>query len=213
MKNIWSWMAWRKLGRPKPGGLTVHARGSFAFEEGAELVGRLTRSFGGLSRLTCLDLGCGPAETPIARQVLEIPWRRLISVEAFLPYLNQLRQKTARAARHDIREIRIEQIFEDLAPGEADLALLLDVLEHFPARDAYRLIVKLEKFVTRGIVLFSPVGRIEQEDLDANALQRHQSFWHPEDWIKLGYDVEVFEGFHGQLNPPATAAWAIKKIS
>lgn len=213
MKKLWSWIARQKIGRPQPGRLVTHPHGSFAFEEGADLTQRLTRHFGDLSRLTCIDLGCGPAETPIARQVLEIPWRRLVSVEAFLPYVNRLKQKTVRATRHDIQEIRIEKIFEDQLAGETDIALLIDVLEHFTPREAYKLLAKLEKFVNRGIVLFSPVGHVEQEELDANVLQRHRSFWQPEDWVRLGYDVEVYEGFHGQLSPPATAAWAIKKTS
>jgi 2-polyprenyl-3-methyl-5-hydroxy-6-metoxy-1,4-benzoquinol methylase len=203
-------MAWQKLGRPAAGQVTMHPKGSYTFEQGAEVIKRLEGAFGDLSRLTCLDLGCGPSETVVASQVLQIPWRRLISVEAFMPYVYKLRQKTAAAKRHDIHEIHIEDIFEEMVAGEAQVALLIDVLEHFPQRDALRLLARLEKFVSRGVVIFSPVGHVEQEDLDGNALQRHRSFWQPEDWARLGYDVNVYEAFHGMLNPPATAAWAIK---
>lgn len=212
MQALWDWMTWRKIGRPAKGGIVVHGRNSYPFEAGAELTGRLTEAFGDLSRLTCLDLGCGPGDTAIARQTLEIPWRRLISVEAFLPYVNRLRQKTPRAARHDIFEMRIEKVFDEIAPGEADVALLIDVLEHFPRRPALDLLARLERHVRRGVVLFSPVGHVTQEDLDGNMLQRHRSFWRPEDWARLGYAVEVYEGFHGHMTPPATAAWAIKVL-
>ncbi len=31
--------------------------------------------------------------------------------------------------------------------------------------------------------------------------------------FSLGYEVEVYEGFHGHHTPPDSAAWAIKKLS
>ncbi|MCL5270396.1 MAG: hypothetical protein M1457_07580 [bacterium] len=200
------------MGRPAAGRILTHPLDTFPFAEGAELTRRLEGIFGDLTRLTCMDLGCGPADTVIARQVLEIPWRRLISVEAFIPYVYRLREKTVRAAHHDIREVRIESIFSTFVAREADLALMIDVLEHFPRREALRLLVQLETFVSRGIVLFVPIGDVPQDDLDQNALQRHRSRWQPEELARLGYEVEVYEGFHGQLTPPATAAWAIKRL-
>lgn len=212
MDRFWLWWTWRKLGRPAPGGIVDYPALTFHFEEGAELTRRLEQRFGDPTRLSVIDLGCGPAESVVSRQILEAPWRRLVSVEAFLPYLNKLRQKDARAARHEIHAIRIEQIFSDLTPGECDLALMIDVLEHFPRREALALLRRLERFVNRGIVLFTPVGVVEQGELDGNALQRHRSTWQPAELARLGYDVEVYHGFHGQLNPPATAAWAIKRL-
>ena len=213
MKNFWLWWTWRTMGRPAPGRIVRHPTLTYTFEDGAELPRRLEGVFGDLSRLGAIDLGCGPAESAVARQVLEVPWRRLVSIEAFLPYLNKLREKTARAARHDVYPMRIQQIFGELPAREFDVALMIDVLEHFPQREGLRLLTRLERFAGRGIVLFSPVGLVAQDELDDNALQRHRSAWRPEDWARLGYDVEVYEGFHGQLTPPATAAWAIKRLA
>lgn len=212
MNNFWMWWTWRSLGRPEPGRIVTHPRNTFPFEAGAELTGRMEAAFGDLSRLSVIDLGCGPGETVIARQILGAPFRRLVSVEAFLPYLNKLREKTSRAGRHDIHSMRIQQVFGEFLPGEIDVAVMIDVLEHFPRREALKILARLEKFVKKGIILFSPVGDVGQDDLDGNALQRHLSAWQPEDWARLGYDVEVYEAFHGQLDPPATAAWAIKKL-
>ncbi|HOE95083.1 MAG TPA: class I SAM-dependent methyltransferase [Candidatus Sumerlaeota bacterium] len=204
-----TWARWR-LGRPAPGPIRVHPVGGFTFEDGAELTQRLTAAFGDLAGLSCLDLGAGPGETVIARQILDIPWARLASVEAFHPYLNKLRQRQAAARRHEVLDCRIEHVFGRFRAGEFDLALLIDVLEHFSRRDAVDLLLRLERFVNRGVVIFAPVGIVEQDELDANALQRHRSHWLAEDWSRLGYQVEVYEAFHGQLSPPATAAWAIK---
>ena len=137
----------------------------------------------------------------------------MVSVEAFEPYLNKLKEKTVCAANHEIYPMRIEQIFNRLAVRHFDLVLLIDVIEHLPRRRALDLIVRLNQFAQRGIVIFSPIGRVEQEDLDDNDLQRHRSFWKASDWSRLGYDVEVCEGFHGFLDPPASAAWAIKVLA
>ena len=61
-----------------------------------------------------------------------------------------------------------------------------------------------------GAAIFLPIGRVEQEPYDDNELQRHLSHWGAKDLARLGYDVTVYEGLHGQLDPPADAAWAIK---
>ena len=212
MSTLWDWMTWLKLGRPARGAIRVHPRGSFAFEAGAELARRLEEAFGDLTNLCCADLGCGPAESVIAAQTLQIPWRRLISVEAFPPYVERLRQKSVRAAHHEIHAVRIDEIFDLLGPRPVDVVLLIDVLEHFPRRAALRLLARLEGLARRGIVVFSPIGDVGQDELDGNDLQRHRSMWRPEDWARLGYAVEVYEGFHGQLTPPADAAWAIKQM-
>jgi 2-polyprenyl-3-methyl-5-hydroxy-6-metoxy-1,4-benzoquinol methylase len=200
------------MGWPRRGAVTVHRAGTFAYEQGAEFTARVTGAFGPAEELTVLDLGCGPGETDIARQVLGAPWRRLIQVEAFGPYAGVMRAKTPAAATRELHEMRIPEIFGAIAAGEADIAVMNDVLEHFERGEALALLRRLERFVRRGIVLFSPVGEVAQEPYDGNELQRHRSFWEAEDWARLGYDVEVYEAFHGQLDPPATAAWAIKKL-
>jgi hypothetical protein len=202
---------WR-LGRPARGRLVVRARGSFAFEDGAEVAARLAGVFGDLSKLSAIDLGCGPVATPIAQGVFNVPWRRLVSVELFPPYLEALRAKRPAAAAHEIWPMDIRQATRALTPGQADLAIMIDVLEHQTRRQGLDLLVLLERRARLGVVLFSPLGDVPQDDLDGNALQRHRSAWRAEDWLRLGYDVESYEAFHGQLSPPADAAWAIKKF-
>ena len=208
---IWDWIARCRIGWPDAGAIRIHARNHFRFEKGADLTGRLGGAFGDLAKLSCIDLGCGKGDSVIARQILDIPWRRLVSVEAFEPYLEVMRGRTVRAGQHDLLETRIEDALDRFAPGEIDVALLIDVIEHFKRRDAMRLLVRLERLVTRGIVLFFPLGDVVQDELDDNILQHHLSFWEPGDMARLGYDVEVYEAFHGQLDPPPSAAWAIKR--
>jgi hypothetical protein len=212
MRSLHHFLARCRLGWPAPGRLTVHRRGAFAFEEGAEVPARLAARFGDLAELSAIDLGCGPVATPIAQAVFDVPWRRLVSVELFPPYLEALRAKTPAAREHQILELDIERVVDTLPAGRLDLALMIDVLEHLPHGRALRLLARLERFVRRGIVIFSPVGEVPQDDVDGNTLQRHRSVWLPDDWLRLGYDVELYEAFHGHLTPPADAAWAIKRM-
>ncbi len=198
------------MGCPSKGLLTYNARGSFTFEQGAEFESRVRARFGDLSRMCCLDLGCGPGETVIARDILRLPWQRLISIDAFGPYVEKIRMKSSGAKQHDIHHLRVENPFPFLEGIDVDLVLLIDVLEHLARRDALKLLCRLEKKARRGVVLFSPTGQVRQGALDGNRFQRHRSFWEADDWLRLGYDVEVYEKFHGHLDPPETAAWATK---
>lgn len=203
--------AWFRLGRPKAGRIDSHERFSYPFEEGIELSARLTSVFGDLNRISAIDLGAGSGESPIAANILSIPWRRLVSVEAFPPYLSKLHEKHSAAVRHDIFGGRIEHVFHEFKPGEIDVALLIDVLEHFSRWQAFTLISQLRRFCRLGVAIFLPVGKLAQEPFDENELQRHRSFWEARDLARLGFNVEVYEGVHGHLTPPASAAWAIKR--
>jgi hypothetical protein len=200
-----------RMGRPAAGRLTVHPWGTFCFEDGAEVAGRLRERFGDLTALSAIDLGCGPVATPVARAVFDIPWQSLVSVEAFAPYLEELRGKQAAAAAHRILAMDINDAIASIPDGEIDVVLMIDVLEHLPRGRALRLLTRLERFARLGVAIFSPVGDVPQDAIDGNELQRHRSTWQPEDWLRLGYDVEVYNAFHGQLTPPADAAWALKK--
>lgn len=204
-------LAWFRLGRPKAGTVTEHERLTYKFEQGIEIEARLEKVFGDPGVLRVADLGAGTGESQIACQILEIPWRRLVSIEAHVPYANKLRAKKAKAERHDVLAGRVGQIFEEYKQGELDVALLIDVIEHFDRRRALALLHRLESFFVRGAILFAPLGRVSQEPYDGNPLQRHRSSWSERDFARLGYSVEVYRGLHGQKTPPVDAAWAIKR--
>jgi len=204
-------IAWLRMGRPKRGSVTSHEALTYPYEEGIETADRLAADFGDPGKLTVADLGAGPGESDLAARILDIPWRRLISVEAFIPYVDKLRAKKARAERHDILTGQVDHVFDEFKPGEIDLALLIDVLEHFPRWEALALLRRLESFFARGVVIFLPLGKVVQAPYDENELQRHRSSWTGRDLARLGYTVTVYGGLHGHLTPPADAAWAIKR--
>lgn len=132
-------------------------------------------------------------------------------MEAHEPSVRELRSRPCAAASHEIVHGRIEEVFEKFRPGEIELGLMIDVLEHFTRAEALGLLRRFESFFARGVVIFVPLGAVEQGALDGNELQRHRSFWRASDLARFGYDVEVCEAFHGHLDPPADAAWAIKR--
>lgn len=212
MSILQRYYRWR-FGHPAPGEIIEHERLTYPFETGAEAIRRIEGIFGPSASLCAADLGCGPATSHIANQIISAPWKRLISVEAFPPYAAQLRLRKAAAADHLLIEERIEQFARRLHSHDVDIAIMVDVLEHFPKRKAFELLLQLERGVKRGIVLFLPLGRVEQEEYDQNPLQRHWSFWESSELAAFGYNISLYRGLHGQLNPPADAGWAIKRIS
>jgi len=198
-------------GRPQPGRLTLHESSENEFNNAVELAKRIEDLFGPPNKLRVADLGCGACSTPVGEQVLKIPFRRLISVEAFIPYIHQLKTKDSVAQTHDIMEGRIENVIEDFKLDDVDVVFLIEVLEHFSRKDALKLLGRLEKICRKGIMIFSPLGEIHREPKDQNALQRYRSSWTREDFAKLGYDVDVYQGFYRGFEPPLDAAWAVKK--
>ena len=155
-------VTWFKLGRPRLGDVTIHKKNTYKFEEGAEVEKRLAAVFGPLHLVSAADLGCGPGESAIAKQILKIPWKRLVSVEAFIPYLNKLQTKDVAAERHDVFNGRIQDAFREYRPRELEVGLMIDVLEHFPRGEALNLLASAEKVFSRGFVIFVPLGEVEQ---------------------------------------------------
>mgnify|MGYP006284683169 FL=1 len=207
IQDLWARM---HLGWPSLGRITSHPEDSYEHGQACEAVERIQATFGDLSRLTCLDLGAGSGDSAIARQIHEVPWRRLISVEVFMPHISRLRQKDVRAERHDIHQCRIQEVFDELVAREADVALLINVLEHMPRRDGLRLLMRLEEFVGRGVVIFWPIGKVRNISTEGNALEQPRSAWKPHQLARLCYDVDVYEGYTHSDRRSLAGAWALK---
>lgn len=201
-----------RLGWPGRGPIEKLARGTYTFEQGIEFTNRFREEFGDPAARSVADLGAGSGESEIARRIMGTAFARLVSVEPFAPYLEKLERRRSRAALHEIFRERIENVFREIPRREIDVALLVDVLEHFDCGAAHDLLVRLESWVNVGIMIFVPLGPVPQEALDDNELQRHRSEWSAEALAGLGYKVTVCEGVHGHLDPPADAAWAVKRI-
>ncbi len=114
------------------------------------------------------------------------------------------------------------ELFPELS---IDTIFLLDVIEHLDKGKGLRLIQATEKICRKQIVLFTPLGFIEQEHetkkdawgFSGAHLQKHLSGWLPEDF---GEEWEIFvcEDFHvhdnigAEYEEPKGAFFAVKAI-
>lgn len=111
--------------------------------------------------------------------------------------------------------------------NSVDSVYLIDVIEHLPKEDGEKLLKITEKIAKKQIVIFTPLGLVEQETLkggkDAWGLsgaeyQEHKSGWMPEDFDET-WDVYACKNFHTSNNigekieKPFGAFWAIKNLN
>ena len=162
--------------------------------------------------LDVLDLGCGHNGTPVSSQVLTMPFRSLISVDIYRPYLNLLRTKSVAALHHKIVESDALNYVGKANPDSFDVTLLLDSLEHFRPRAARMLLGHIEMVTRTRIIIWLPIGECPQDSLDGNPYQVHGSTWSVEDLRGLGFVVDHLPGFHQHFHPPVDAAWAVKNL-
>lgn len=209
---LFGFLEWLRHGRPRRGAIVL--RSAISVEEFRDAVGRTSRAFGDPAGLAVADMGSGDGGSPFGAAVLAAPWKRLVSVDDFLPSLNRLRAKGAAAAEHEVVEGRIEEVAREFPPGDVDVALALDVLHCLDRAAALATLRGLERAAGRGVVVFARLGAVIGEgDGEGNALDRGRSTWAPEDFARLGYDVEVYA--HPPSGPRGAdgAAWAIKRTA
>jgi SAM-dependent methyltransferase len=142
------------------------------------LVGRLRRALAGCQ--TVLDVGCGKS-SPLRF----VPNRHLVGVDGFAPAIEQ-----ARAARtHDEYALGdIKKLLELFPSTRFDACVALDVIEHLPKDDGWRLLDAMEKLAKKRVVIFTPNGFVPQHSNDGD-LQEHLSGWTAEDLRPRGYEV------------------------
>jgi len=166
--------------------------------------------------IVCLDLGCGKDESPISHAVLEIPWRVLVSVDAWEHNISALQDKRKAggiAAVHWTYYIEpIEKIVPRLPDKKYDVTLFIDSLEHLPKPVALSMLAEAERLTTTRIIIFLPIGPCPQGPLNGNPFEVHQSTWTVDELESLGYDVQLFPQLHRHINPWVDAAWAVKKV-
>lgn len=129
-----------------------------------------------------LELGCG-SNSPI----VQIGYgKRTVGVDVWQPYID------AHNRKFSYIECKQADILDMALPEKAyDAVVMLDVLEHLPREkvDATRLFNKLERCARKKVVLFTPNGFIENDEVDGDPYQAHVSAWEPGDYWERGYKV------------------------
>lgn len=153
-----------------------------------DLAPRLPQPF---TSLAVLNLGAGNGEGIFSQQIQEFPFHHLVNVEIHPDALFQL-------SHHPFASPSIEFINADaleyvrtLPDKSFDVALLIDVLEHFTRDDAFELLRQLKRVCRQKIILFLPFGETPQDEYGGNPHQRHQSTWSPEDFDLPDTNVDI----------------------
>lgn len=158
-----------------------------------------------------LNLGAGPGDSFMGKQLLHMPFQSITNVEAFPAYVQKLKQQRWIARSVSNWEGNIADYlrpYSQLSGGKIyDLTLLLDVLEHFEKEEALYLLDVIARITRVATLIWLPIGPAEQGALDGDELQVHRSEWKLTDFARPHYYVDYHPNFHQHFNPPAHAAW------
>lgn len=170
--------------------------------------------------LTCLDLGCGNYDSEVAKQVLDLPWKRLVSVDCYEPDLLKAETKTSKAAHWMNIVDDVRSFAKDRPTEKSDVVLSFDTLEHLTKEDGIEWLKNLDHLANKRIVLFfpnEPEGFHRVSPDPANPAQEHISHWRSDELIPFGYKVHELSDCHSETRPDGSiirfgATWAIKDL-
>ena len=164
--------------------------------------------------MNALDLGCGAYESDVARQIATMPFKSLTSVEGYLPDLEKI---TGVLAKEHI--IKNQNVVDFMTNNKKtfDIVFMIDVIEHLPKETGRKILTLLDKYAKQ-IVIAVPVEPegFHRKNSSENVLQEHISYWTKDEFLKLGYEVEVVEKAHSEHVSGDTyvffdSLWCIKK--
>ena len=190
------------------------------------LIGQMMQ---GWQYMRILDVGSGPCQKLKDRRFAGVD---ITCLDIFKPYLSACQKLGFKVLNGDAKKLK--SYFNDKS---FDIALLIDVLEHFTKTDGKNVLSQVEKIARKQIIIWTPVGMYPQ-DYDCvdeswkafgnlqtkqkNKYQQHISSWYPKDLEKMGYVCTVLKDYHPDIRSvshklkdqpvPITASqmWAIK---
>ncbi len=142
------------------------------------LVGRLRATLRNCESV--LDVGCGRASP-----VRFIRHARVVGLDGFAPAI----QEAQKLGTHDEYLVGDVRKLGQLFPSKSfDASVSLDVIEHLPKEDGWRLLDEMENVSRRAVIIFTPNGFVPQHSKDGD-LQEHLSGWSVQDFQERGYKV------------------------
>lgn len=151
------------------------------------------------SAKTILDVGCGEG-LPMEMIKMRINVEKSVGVDLFEPYIRKSKKKRIHNeyVLVDVRKMKF--------PNKSfDVVMALQVLEHLPKKDAWKVLEKMEKIAKKQVIAAMPIGEMYHPAVDNNELQLHQSHFDPEEFKKKGYKVtkvgfKFITGEHGLVH-------------
>ncbi len=132
---------------------------------------------------TILDLGCGQG-LQMKTIKIRFPEIHAVGVDLFKPYLDKCRRDNTHDEFKlaDIRKLKLKN-------KSFDVVLAAQVLEHMSKKDACALLKKFEGWSKKWVIISTPIGKAPYHTEDGNPLQRHKTFFYPQEFEKLGYKI------------------------
>lgn len=149
---------------------------------------------------TILELGCG-RYSPI----LQIRMGDFChAIDIWEPYI-ELHNKNNDydlCAQADILEYNFPE-------KQYDAVVIFDVMEHLDRKKVrdFDLFAKMEKAAKKKVIIFTPNGFVENDEVDDDPFQRHISAWEPEDYQRRGYTVKGATGIRWILGKASLPKW------
>ncbi|HEY5912163.1 MAG TPA: class I SAM-dependent methyltransferase [Verrucomicrobiae bacterium] len=147
------------------------------------MVRQLRRALRGCQ--TVLDIGCG-----VLSPMRFLQTGCLVGVDGHVPAIEQAR----RNATHDeyfCDDVR--RLGERFGERRFDGCVALDLIEHLPKDDGWRLLDQMEALAKHRVIILTPNGFLPQQSQDGD-LQQHLSGWTAAEMRTRGYQVSGMYG-------------------
>lgn len=156
-----------------------------------------------LATLSVLNLGAGDGEGTFGTQINHLPVDSLAHVELHEPSLAHLYGKWF-AANSISYHLDDALSYCKRQPNKSvDVALLIDVLEHFTPEQAHELLAELNRIIRKRILVWLPFGDCPQDGYNGNPHQEHLSTWTPSDFPPPAIVEVMWKHFHIEGFPEA----------
>lgn len=137
---------------------------------------------------TVIDLGCGQS-SPLP--YCGVPYS--VGVDVHRGYFEDDSRRARGHSAYVLADVREVQFRE----RSVDAVIALEVVEHLPKSEGWQLIVNMERWARRKVIISTPNGFVPQLPDEKNAHQEHLSGWLPEEFTARGYRVLGFNGWKG----------------
>jgi hypothetical protein len=168
-----------------------------------------------LENYKCINFGSSDYGSDIARQLIDIPFKELVSVEAYPPMWSIIQNIPFKAKKHRL----LKKNICDVCCGFADIGIAMDVLEHITKEQGEKFLDTMDSSITKRMIILvprEPDGFHRKNPTPDNIFNEHISYWREEDFLKRGYEVETMTDFHAEFDEKTqknlhwNAIWAVK---
>jgi hypothetical protein len=138
-----------------------------------------------------------------------------LGLDGYAPSLEEAR-KTGTHNEFLLGDVR--KLDELLPSRRFDACVALDVIEHLPKEDGWRMLEQMEKVALRKVIVFTPNGFLPQRSRNGD-LQEHLSGWTAEEMRSKGYTVygalgpKAYRGEYHAITRKPRLFWAIASIA